>query len=322
MSSEIERHCPPEWSDVYPATLHKKFTNIKELADDRDQGQYTLVQHKSNRALFVRKTLKKMIKGNERPDRWLREIEVIRELRHENIQMFRGACLCVIQGDIYLEHCNFGSLRHFKRFMDGPDGGPVPEAFAEFMFKGLVAALAFLHYGIHKLEHGHTPDVWGIGSMPWTPIWHCDITIDSVFLQKYEDDVYPVAKLSKFNFACRQVGDTYSSIPIWSQTAGTEGWVPPEHPTKCERSDVFQIGAVIQCLCNPNWAKADPEGGLPRGYSEDFQKLIRAAMARRIGDRSNAVELVRMLLAINGGLPSQFTPIPNEAFERTHAESM
>ena len=174
----------------------------------------------------------------------------------------------MIQGDKYLEYCCFGPLSYFKRYMDA-SGRPVPEAFAKHMFKGLVGALAYLHHGIQELEDVGHPERWSVN---WAPTWHCNITIDSVSLQMYREDMYPMAKLCKFNFACQptRVGSTHN-VPPWSQNAGTQGWVPPEHPTKSARTDVFHIGVVIQCLCTPDWVAADPEEGLPPQYSEDFQ---------------------------------------------------
>ena len=310
----MERHYPTEdWPEVVPRNLNPRYPEVLPLVDDGDQGTYTLVVNKGTTKLCVRKTLKKVLRGDESPDRWRREVEVIRNLRHENIQVYRHACLCLIQGDIYLEYCSYGPLSHVKSYMDA-NGLPIPEAFAKHMFKGLVSALAYLQHGIHELGDVRRPERW---SRQWTPTWHCDITIDSVSLQRYPSDVLPVAKLCKFNFACQptRVGDTYN-VPAWSQNAGTQGWVPPEHPTKSGRTDVFQIGAVIQCLCTPNWVAADPEEGLPSQYSEDFQTMIWDAMTPEVADRPNAAQLAMLF---DDDLPPQFASMPLQAYERVHA---
>lgn len=314
MTTQMERHYPSEdWPEVSPKHLNSRYHDVLNLADDGDQGQYTLVAHKRTSDPFVRKTLKKVLKGDDSPDRWRREVEVIRRLCHENIQKYKEACLCLIQGDIYLEYCSYGSLSHFKRYMDNHEL-PVPEAFAKHLFKGLVGALAYLHHGIQDLDDVRYPERW---TGHWVPTWHCDITIDSVSLKMYARDVFPVAKLCKFNFACipRRVGGTYN-IPIWSRNAGTQGWVPPEHPTKSGRTDVFQVGAVIQCLCTPGWVAAEPEGGLPPQYSVDFQAAIWDAMTPEVEARPNAARLAELL----DDFPPQYASIPLEAYERAHAE--
>ncbi|KAL1952543.1 hypothetical protein VTO42DRAFT_4827 [Malbranchea cinnamomea] len=314
----MEKYYPWDWHEVSPLSLHsRKYRDLKDLADHGDQGQYALVQRKGDGRLFIRKTFRKILKDGATPDRWWREVDLIRKLRHDNIQQYEEASLCLIQGEIYLEYCPFGSLSHFKGYMNGSSGKKVPESFAKHIFRGLVGALCYLHCGIHELEHVHDPDLRGIGCEPWVPILHCDITIDSVHLKLYRNEVYPVPKLTNFNFAFRRFPGT-DDTPFWAQDAGTDGWVPPEHPTKSQRGDVFQVGAVIQCLCDPNWTRANPEGGLGQDYSDDFQKLVRAAMTKELKDRPDAPEMAQMLLAMEGDTPPEYEVIPDEAFEKIH----
>lgn len=71
------------------------------------------------------------------------------------------------------------------------NGLPVPEAFAKHMFKGLASSLVYLQHGIHEFGDVRRPER---RSGQWTPTWHCDITINSVSLQIYPNDVVPVAK--------------------------------------------------------------------------------------------------------------------------------
>lgn len=101
MSTNMERHYPSEdWPEVVPRNLNSRYPEVLSLVDDSGRGTYTLLVNKGTAKLCVRKTLKKVLRSDESPDRWRREVEVIRELRHENIQVYRLACLCLIQGDI------------------------------------------------------------------------------------------------------------------------------------------------------------------------------------------------------------------------------
>lgn len=284
-----------------------------ESVNDGYHGKYGFVERKEDSRIFVRKTFNKHLIRSLRPRRWLREVRVLRDIRHVNIQCYMESFLCDTHGDIILEYCNYGSLDHFKDYMTNQGGGKIPASFAWHVFKDLVKALCFIHCGVEDIEKMDEEDPYEC-KIEWTPVLHCDITIDCVFLKTYRGQEYPVVKLGKFNYGVHKSDRDYIvQIP---DDAGTEGWVPPEHPHKSERGDVFQAGAVVQCLCDPEWEEASPEDGVLLTDVKELDELVMKAMTPDKHDRPRAPTLARLMLELGRGSLPEHEPVPDEAFER------
>jgi serine/threonine protein kinase len=309
----MEKYYPVEWTDVSRFKLEDKYHHVMDTVNDGYDGRYALVRRHPDGRIFIRKRFNKSLIRSVRPRRWLREVRVLRELKHRNIQCYQESYLCPTYGEIDLEYCNYGGLDHFKAYMKTHEL-KIPEAFVWRVFDGLIRALAFMHYGIEEIEKMDDEDPYGVhDDDDWTPILHCDITIDCVLLKTYWHEQYPVAKLAKFGSGIHKKDSQF--VQINSDWAGTDGWTPPEHPYKSEKVDVFQIGAVIQCLCNPDWREADPAAGVGDGYSKELNDLVKSAMEPVKRDRPDAEDMAREMLEIPRTL-QEYVPVPLSAFER------
>ena len=85
-----------------------------------------------------------------------------------------------------------------------------------------------------------------------------------------------------------------------SRFYGAPLWAPPECPYFEKRSDVWSIGAIVQCVCRLGMTPNDEQGplvcrGVGRHYSPELDDIVRAVMQKISRDRPDIRSLTDMV---------------------------
>jgi len=187
-------------------------------------GSCWKVKRKSDQMVLA---CKKVKLEEERMEYLIREVLIIREVKHPHIVRSFGHILDKVNKTLYLmmEFCEMGDLDIYiekKR----KEGKTVPEKFVWKVFSQLVSALKACH----------------TGCFGGRPIIHRDLKPANIFLDQKNN-----VKIGDFGFARVLERDSYTQSFL-----GSPIYLPPEivkQQPYNEKVDVWSLGIVIYELC-------------------------------------------------------------------------
>ncbi|KAI9709813.1 MAG: hypothetical protein M1812_007605 [Candelaria pacifica] len=247
----------------------------------------------------------------------IREIHYLRRLHHPNICEYVDAFISKQPptASLYMEYCDLGTMdgvidQYRKHARE--QRKRIPEAFIWKTFFQIADALQYIHQGIDSTTDPSTP------IKDWIPILHHDIKPSNIFIKSTPNpppSTYPRLVLGDFGIAVsRRPQDMRDWENKEGHMIGTLSFMPPQAPENDLRSDVWSLGASIQCMCrleqhmqhrNPHGVPEDvwmtnPRSRLPKEipirYSTVLVEVLGRALSIRKGDRpfaSGVVELVK-----------------------------
>ncbi len=194
---------------------------IEKVVGQGGMGIVYQARRLSSGRMVAIKTIHPDIRDNPRAqDHFLREIEVMKRVSHQNIVAFHGSgittdnCLYLI-----LEYVDGGDL---SQLLERSPGQRLPVSIAHGLAMQVASGLAHAH------ERG---------------IVHRDIKPKNILITA---DVMPLAKISDLGLAKRR--DETPFLPN-GQSGGTIAYMPPEQLTTFHRvapsGDVFSVGATL-----------------------------------------------------------------------------
>ncbi|KAF2878209.1 kinase-like domain-containing protein [Massariosphaeria phaeospora] len=193
------------------------------------------------------------------------------------------------RASIYLEYCNMGSLTDFIDRKADPRSTGVNGHLIWQWFIEIAGALTYCH-------SGPTPED-PASVHAWNTIIHRDVKPANILLTRVEHgpqagDV--VAMLADFGCSISKDFVQNMEIPADSQSMLTEQFAPPEAPRYTGRSDVWQLGACMVCLCwrTQMWRRADMRFPAGRQASAELHDVVRWSMERDFEKRPGAPELL------------------------------
>ncbi|KAJ4289642.1 hypothetical protein N0V90_010971 [Kalmusia sp. IMI 367209] len=199
-----------------------------------------------------------------------------------------------LQSSIYLERCDRGGLNVLIE-----DRVNTGELFNEIdvweWFIQLFDALTYCHYGPNpRARFNNTKaEDW---KNSWDMVFHRDIKVDNILVHQ----ATPPGQTTGYTLKLADFGCAVARRHIWTDennrrtrnSFNTPGWEPPEAPAFVGRSDVWQLAAVIGCICNvmnmPFFDKVYPAPG----YSQSLNNAIVESMNNDHHKRPKADEVL------------------------------
>ena len=227
------------------------------------------------------------------------EMLVMRQLNHPNVVEYIHAFIMEDRqgprASIFMEYCDLGTL---DSVLDDHHSARrrLSEAWVWDIFKQLVNALGYIHWGIRNAIAGGHEDP------SWVGIIHRDIKPSNVFLCSEGGEPFPRVVLGDFGCSVRE--DVFS-FPGQEVVTGDRNWVPPETPMFGKASDIWMMGAVIQACCRLDGppARYGPEireGRRCRGagsfYSPELSQALKSVMREHPGKRLRVREVAPLLV--------------------------
>ncbi|KAF2443370.1 kinase-like protein [Karstenula rhodostoma CBS 690.94] len=195
---------------------------------------------------------------------------------------------------IYLERCSAGGLEALiaSRHQAG-------ELFNEMdvweWFIQLFSALTYCHYGPDpKARFARTrPEDW---EDSWDMVFHRDIKVENILVH----EAVPQGMTTRYTLKLADFGCAVARRHIWVDTGNerkqtswaTRGWTPPEAPRFVGRSDVWQLAAVVGCICNLMNMPFFDHGAPAPGHSTALNNAIAESMKKDFRKRPKADEVL------------------------------
>ncbi|KAL1602407.1 hypothetical protein SLS60_005823 [Paraconiothyrium brasiliense] len=276
----------------------KPWTVVRKLGEENrgglNGGVYIVKDRKGTPHIEKRATQQFVKDGTV-----LQEITILRYLSepsHEHITRmvdhFVDRKMC--KASIYLELCDVGGLEVLidERVTNG-------EFFNEIdvweWFIQLFSALTYIHYGPDpKARFVNTkPEDW---QDAWDMVFHRDIKVENILVHK----ATPKGMTTAYTLKLADFGCAVARRHIWVDrfkehdraSFATVGWQPPEAPQFVGRSDVWQLAAVMGCVCNvmnmPFFDHARPAPG----YSNTLNNAIVESMKKDFKKRPKSNEVL------------------------------
>ena len=220
--------------------LDANFTVLRELGDAGGglNNGIAIVRRRTDRLVLVRKKFEASTSSGDsssKPPRkyWIQEMTLLRTLRHRNVCAFVDGYVTSARACLYVEFCEYGDLTSLVERFDR-HREMVPESFIWHVFRGLIKALCYLHYGFWRLDNVKDQADWrkepedGYHVKGWERVLHRDVKTPNVFLKGAVDDRlgYPIIKLGDFGLSVGEEDVQYGRESF----GGTRGWTPPEAP--------------------------------------------------------------------------------------------
>ncbi|KAF2268890.1 kinase-like protein [Lojkania enalia] len=221
------------------------------------------------------------------------EIEALQQLDHPNVNRIIDVFVDynLLQGSIFLEMCDGGSLdkligRH------SVDGRSIGESQIWRWFIQLAKAVAYCHCG-PSLNDREARSLWNA-------VYHRDIKPANVFLSRIENgtqDGEVILKLGDFGCAISACLIENGVVDPRFASRYTPEFAPPEAPLLNKKSDVYQVGGVMACLCRlkQTWQHFDKDQAAGEEYSSKLNMAIRYCMKSNYQERIGAAALVKRL---------------------------
>ncbi|SMY18789.1 unnamed protein product [Zymoseptoria tritici ST99CH_1A5] len=272
--------------------VEKDYATVKDLAAGGMSMAITLVERKTTKTLYVRKTIE-IVKDYE--SRVRAEIRVLERISKDrtrtNINKMVEYDLHHKEGfcHLVLDYCDGGNL-HQKINETHAQGHVFTESYVWNVLAAGCSALMFLHVGLTDPSQRRDPS--------WDSILHLDIKPANVFLDSHGGPGHlPRVVLGDFGCAV-QASDILRKIePSMTRPGSTPGWCPPEESfvTYGVHTDLWLLGALIQVTCMldmaPHPARLEGDSPCTSAYSRDLNSLVsglvvpeprRRTMAHRI----------------------------------------
>lgn len=211
---------------------------------------------------------------------------------HEHItrmvDYFVDRRLC--KASIYLERCSLGGLETLieTRYQSGAlfNESEVWEWFIQ-----LFDALTYCDYGPDPEARfaNRRPSEWANG---WDMVFHRDIKVENVLVH----EARPRGMRTGYTLKIADFGCAVARRHIWTDTghdrtrsSGCDPrWTTPEYPRFMGRSDVWQLGGVMGCICNLMTAPFFDRAMPAPGYSSALNRAIAESMRSNSRQRPKA----------------------------------
>ncbi|KAF2730544.1 kinase-like protein, partial [Polyplosphaeria fusca] len=149
-----------------------------------------------------------------------------------------------MQGAIYLEYCKFGGMDQLIE-RHAMQRRTICEHHIWKWFIQLADALTLCHYGPNPQDLQARAN--------WNWVIHRDIKPANCFLARGKKGTpsagQVIAKLGDWGCGVTKQAMTSRFKDPTNMSTGTEAFMAPEQPRYYARSDVWQLGAVMFCLC-------------------------------------------------------------------------
>lgn len=211
-----------------------------------------------------------------------REVDTLLQLRH--CPYITKILDCYInprqlEGSIFLEYCRLGTLADLV-VKHRNARTPIGEHYIWTWGTQLAEALSYCFNG----PHPNDPRV----RAKWNYTIHRDLKLDNVLLTRANegpDRGQIVAKLADMGCAVRKSQYVYGKVNPKHASLYTKDWRPPEFPAYSQKSDVWQLGAILRCLCDLTFAFGrKPEYRLCT-YSTPLNTIVSQCLERDPGKR-------------------------------------
>lgn len=229
----------------------------------------------------------------------LQEVTILKYLSspsHDHITRmvdhFVDRKLC--KASIYLERCSVGGLESLieSRYQAG-------DLFNELdiweWFIQLFSALTYCHYGPDPKARfaNKRPEDW---KNAWDMVFHRDIKVENILVH----EATPKGMTTAYTLKLADFGCAVARRHIWVDTGNdrkktswaTRGWTAPEYPQFMGRSDVWQLAAVVGCVCNLLIMPFFDHGAPAPGYSVSLNNAIVESMKKDFKKRPKADEVL------------------------------
>ncbi|KAF2121286.1 kinase-like domain-containing protein [Lophiotrema nucula] len=191
------------------------------------------------------------------------------------------------QGSLFLEYCNYGSMEEYIE-KSKQRQQMISEELIWKWFTNIAKALRYIHYG-PKPENA-------LMRSKHNTICHRDLKPGNIFLSRDEISGEIIAKLGDFGCATSKDLVWQGQQNARRASCGTPDFNPPEAPRFLTKSDVWQLGAVIVCLCNLSDCWKGPHSrrhGVV--YTSKLSQAVGRCMESDIERRPKSDELVTYL---------------------------
>jgi serine/threonine protein kinase len=273
----------------------RTWTEYRKLGNDENRGALNggvfVVKDRRGKKYIEKRAKRKFVEDGT----ILQEITILQYLSkpsHEHItkmvDYFVDRKLC--KASIYLERCDHGGLEALieSRAQSG-------ELFNELdvweWFIQLFDALAYCHYGPDPAARfkNKKPEDW---QNTWDMVFHRDIKVENILVHQ----ATPAGMTTAYTLKLADFGCAVARSHIYVDTTNnrkqaswaTIGWQPPEAPQFVGRSDVWQLAAVVGCICNLMNMPFFDRGAPAPGYSTTLNNAIAESMNRDCWKRPKA----------------------------------
>lgn len=285
--------------EIVRGKIDHEFQVVRRLGQNgggMNQG-IAIVKRKRDRRVFVRKIFCQT--ENRMPSRrdWLRKMKLLRRLVHCSICAFVERSITSTVDRLYMKFCDFENLSGFRNNMNQLRM-VVSESFAWHVLRSLIRALCHMHLRFQNSDE--TIHSRYNAKSDWLCILHRDLKFKNVFLRSDSSDVYSEIKLRNFELII-------SIDELDAETAREENelqmchveisdWMTSKFSHCNERSDIFDVEAVIQFLCKrSSWREADSNANVSWEYSQSFHDIVETVMTRQREIRLYVKWLVRLI---------------------------
>ena len=305
-----------------PAQQWKRVKPIGENRGGLNGGVYIVKDRKGK--IFIEKRAQKELVREKIVTQEITILKYLSEPSHPHITKMVDHYIDTkrCESSIYLEWCDVGGLNSLidarlasKELFNEQD---VWEWYIQ-----LFSALTYCHYGPNPSARFQykKPEDWKNG---WDMVYHRDIKVDNILVAKGG----PPGQTMAYTLKLADFGCAVARRHIWTNVDDkrlenpwvSKGWTPPEFPTFLGRSDVWQLGAVMGCICNlqtmPFFDFADPAPG----YSRDLAGAIAASVEGDPAKRPKSDAVLKHVRdryeKIRGDLERSPRPVPGRVDRR------
>ncbi|KAK5084961.1 hypothetical protein LTR16_008187, partial [Cryomyces antarcticus] len=158
----------------------------------------------------------------------------------------------------------------------------------EYLWHTLTDASIALTYCQYGLLDGRRP------FEEWNEVFHRDVKPSNIFLSSSNTRSahYPRVDLGDFGCAIFSIGVGHEPSDGLEVSHADVLWQPPESPRFPPRSDVYQLGMVMQYLVNCTTVLSPRRRDVEPAYSPSFQRTSMGMTEREVSDRLHSYEIV------------------------------
>lgn len=260
-----------------------------------------LVKSRTSGKLYVEKRVR-TDGGNEKYAR--AEISALgrlgRESRHINFMVQYAFSHHFIT--FILEYCEGGSLRD-KMTAYAMSKRTFSSDYLWHILVSIARGLAYMHFGIL--------DAWDPRpvSSSWNTTCHLDLKLDNIFITSSDQrGGFPRVVIGDFGCVVTMQDIISGRASSKHQDAGNQDWFAPEHLAKVvgsrrtrlgPESDIWQAGAVIQCLAQflpePDRGRLNSEYPVGSRYSGMLNAMVEELCHKDWRRRPSALKVVRAI---------------------------
>jgi serine/threonine protein kinase len=305
----------PKPQNQYKHGHRSDYETIKPLTDAAAKGGCNvgvlLVRNKRNGKTYIEKRVRKKDIDKGRAQREL--LAMLQYKGFPNIIRIRDYDLNYSKtgyGSLFMQYCELRSLDGMIKQFRAHNKYLADEGFLWKVFWDVSIAFAHMWSGrsdqtIRKYAvEGRRPEA----HEDWNYYYHRDIKPDNIFLTWIDSGGgdkcrYPLVVVGDFGL-CSSLRDIASGRASGTETSGcTLDFMTPEHPKFCDRSDVYQLALVVNCLARmsrtPDMSRPQSDNHpLPRSYgSRDLRQLLIMCLQRNPYKRPKPIDLPAFIWA-------------------------